>query len=341
MKKTTKCLNQKSFMINKLLLFMLTCPLVLNAQREADCFAIGYCDFAPTKDCKPPEGSAIYKFNEEGIEYIEEYAGLNLSTSYSRAAFSDRHTGELLFASNGWRLVNRSGQVLADKLWKDDMPWPGDNPDTSGVLNTLGPLFLNDPGDSTKAYLFYGQYLIQDWGGDLGFLKLDKLFTYAYLDIPTQSLISKDHVLLDELTSPGDMAACRHANGRDWWLIKPGAYDNENFIGMVSPQGVNLEKQIYPGMQHRKQARTFTYFNQQGDKMLRYVSQYRELYAYNFDRCSGELSNLVVHDLKDSIEVGDWNACTISPDGSKFYLRRSGNGGTLQYDLETSEYTYT
>jgi len=312
------------------------------AQREADCLAMGYCDYS-LPNCHPSYGSAIYKFNEEGIEYIEEDARLSLSTDYSRAAFSDRHTGELIFASNGWRLVNRSGQVLAHKLYNDDIPHPGGTPDTTNVNNTLGPLFLNDPGDSTKAYLFYGQRRLEDFPG-IGFAGLDVLFTYAYLDIPTQSLISKGNTVLNELTLRADAAACRHANGRDWWLIKPGIYEDENYFGLLDPKGVNMEKQTYPGLQHRVQiGHTFTYFNQQGDKMLRFVSLNGELHVFDFDRCSGELSNLVVHDLSDSLGRGtDWNACNISPDGTKFYVRRSPSkgGGTLQYDLETLEYTY-
>jgi len=249
----------------KLVLFFFILPNVIKAQREADCFAIGYCDFAPTPDCPPPYGSAIYKFNEEGIEYIEEYANLNLSTDYSRAAFSDKHTGELLFASNGWRLVNRSGQVLAHKLYNDDIPHPGGTADTTAVLNFLGPLFLNDPGDSTKAYLFYGQTLANDYPG-IGFTQLDVLFTYAYLDIPTQTLISKGNVVLGEPTAPfGGMAACRHANGRDWWLVKLGAFEDEYFVGILNPQGVSLQKITYPGMQRRVLGRSFTYFNQNGD----------------------------------------------------------------------------
>ncbi len=316
----------------------------LSAQREADCFAIGYCDFDPTPDCPPPYGSAIYKFNEEGIEYIEEYAHLNLSTAYSRAAFSDRHTGELIFASNGWRLVNRSGQVLAAKLYNDDIPHPGGTADTTNINNFLGPLFLNDPGDNTKAYLFYGQTLHKNYSG-IGFAALDVMFTYAYLDIPTQSLISKGNVVVNEPTAPfGGMAACRHANGRDWWLVKLGAYLDDFYIGVLSPQGVNLQKITYPVKKDSLSGVTWTYFNQNGDKMLRFASSYNELHVYDFDRCTGELSNLVVHDLSDSLTIDDlrdWNACNISPDGSKFYVSRStwGTCGTLQYDLETTKYT--
>jgi len=332
-------------MINKFLILLFIFPFALSAQREADCLAIGYCSDAFSIGCNVPYGSAIYKFNEDGFEYIEEYANLNLSTSYSRAAFSDRHTGELLFASNGWRLVNRSGQVLAHKLWHDDIPHPGNTPDTTAVLNTLGPLFLNDPGDDTKAYLFYGQHRIQNFGTPIGHVTYDVLFTYAYLDIPTQSLISKGNVLLDELTAPSDAQACRHANGRDWWLIKPGQYNDEYHIGVLSPQGVSLQKIMVEGIENRReQTLTFTYFNQDGNRMLHFVPLHRELHAYDFDRCSGELSNLMVYDLSDSIAVGDWNACTISPDGTKFYIRRSVAGpnnligGTCQLDLNTGNF---
>jgi len=316
------------------------------AQREADCLAMGYCDYS-LPNCHPVYGSAIYKFNEEGIEYIEEDARLSLSTDYSRAAFSDRHTGELIFASNGWRLVNRSGQVLAHKLWRDDIPHPGNTFDSTGVLNSQGPLFLNDPGDSTKAYLFYGQHRLDDFGTPIGFATYDVLFTYAYLDIPTQSLISKNNVLLNELSAAGDAQACRHANGRDWWLIKPGQYEDEYHIGILNPQGISLEKKTIQGLPHREQTLTYTYFNKDGNKILHFIPLYSELQAYDFDRCSGTLSNLVVHDLRDSLRKGDstyidYNACNISPDGTKFYVRRSPTkgGGTLQYDLETLEYTY-
>jgi hypothetical protein len=324
------------------LLTLVSCSL--SAQREADCFVIGYCDYFLFHGCNIPYGSSIYKFNEAGIEEIIEPAGLNLSTDYSRAAFSDKHTGDLLFASNGWRLVNRSGQVLAHKLWRNDIPHPQDTPDTTGVLNSLGPLFLNDPGDDTKAYLFYGQYRRGTFPG-IGPAKVDVLFTYAYLDIPTQSLISKGNVILTDTTAPGDMSACRHANGRDWWLFKSGRNENEVYVGLLNPQGIQMQKRILPGVYDSLQISTFSYFNQNGDKYIHYSgSNRRRVYAFDFDRCSGELSNMVVHDLKDSIRSGDWTASTISGDGSKFYFRRSslplgvaGTGGIFQLDLNTGE----
>jgi hypothetical protein len=179
-----------------------------------------------------------------------------------------------------------------------------------------------------------------------GVRKYDVLFTYAYLDIPTQSLISKNNVLLDELTAPGDMQACRHANGRDWWIIKPGRYEDEYYIGILSPTGLTLEKITIPEATHREQSETFTYFNQEGSRLIHFTGkENKNLYGYDFDRCSGSISNMEFHDLSDSLQPGDWTACTISPDGSKLYIRRSSipgpsleGGGTLQYDLATGEF---
>jgi len=147
------------------------------AQREADCTINGNCWQIPGLSCSTPSANMILKFNEDSLESIIEPLDLGLATNYSRAAFSDKHTGELIFASNGYRLVNRSGQVLAYKLWRDEVPWPGDNPDTSMVLNSLGPLFLNDPGDSTKAYLLYGQYIVGSITADPDVIKADQYFT--------------------------------------------------------------------------------------------------------------------------------------------------------------------
>lgn len=138
------------------LLFYLT-SLFAYAQREADCMVYGLCSYI--NECTVPGQNLVLKFNEDSLETIFDNLVLNLPTGRGRAAFSDNTTGNLIFASNGWRLINSSGEVLAHKLWFDSIPHPGEINDSTqlGYL-LMGPLFLNDPADSTKAFLFYGQY---------------------------------------------------------------------------------------------------------------------------------------------------------------------------------------
>jgi hypothetical protein len=111
-----------------------------------------------------------------------------LATYFSKATFSNKNTGELIFASNGWRLINNDGVILTHKLYFDNMPHPGGTPDTTDVINRGSPLFLPHPGDSTKAYLLYGQLFTPFVIGGYN-LRADKFFTYALLDIPSKTLI--------------------------------------------------------------------------------------------------------------------------------------------------------
>ncbi len=329
--------------MRRYLIFILFCLACLEtySQRQADAMFFGGCYNNQTCLCNIPKQGNIYKFNEDSLELIIDPACLPMASFYSRASFSDRHTGELIFASNGWRLVNGDEQIVSHKLWLDNTPHPG-GVDSTGVDVVAGPLFLPYPGDSTKAYLFYGQYFNYSLQS-LNFVA-DKYFTFAVLDIPSRSLISKNNVLLDDTSSLGDMQACRHANGRDWWIIKPDIYSNKYFIGLLTPQGLQMTNVIIPNAPNSIRCNTSSKFNIQGNKYIQYNGPYsRSIHEYDFDRCSGTLNNFVLHDISDSISPADGSlaSMSISPDGSKFYFSRNGsffppiNQGFFQVDLAT------
>jgi len=314
-----------------------------HAQREADAMFFGGC-FGGGCWCNTPNQGNVYLFDEDSLVSIEDPACLPIRRFFSGASFSDRHTGELLFASNGWRLINGQGDVLAHKLWFDDIPHPGDSSDTTTVNVTAGPLFLNDPGDSTRAYLFYGQlrpFFVQNIS-----FRADVHFTYALLDIPSRRLIRKNNVVFSDTSSMGDMQACRHANGRDWWIVKPHIYTDLYYIGLLDPGGVEMNLVQLPGVPHALRANTVSKFNIQGNKYIQYTGgpggAPELVHEYDFDRCEGILSNLIVHDIGDSIADNDnLSAITISPDGSKFYFKRNTSfdiiEGFFQVDLSNDE----
>jgi hypothetical protein len=329
--------------MKKLLLTLFLCTVYLDilAQRENDAMFFGGCSNNNTCLCNAPRKGNIYKFNSDSLEQIIDPSCLPLSTFYSSATFCNKHTGELIFASNGWRMVNSDNQIISHKLWFSNMPHPG-GPDSTNVDITAGPLFLPHPGDSTKAYLFYGQYTgysVQS----LSF-QADKYFTFALLDIPSKSLISKNNVLLTDTSSYGDIQACRHANGRDWWIIKPDIYSNKYFIGLLTPQGLQMTNVSIPNAPNTIRCNTSSKFNIQGTKYIQYNGPYsRSVHEYDFDRCNGTLSNFVLHDISDSISPSDGTlaSISISPDGSKFYFKRNASiiynllQGFFQVDLAT------
>jgi len=314
------------------------------AQREADAMYFGGC-FGGGCWCNPPVQGNVFKFNEDSLIGFTDPACVPLSTFFSKAAFSDRNTGELLFASNGWRLINGLGVILAHKLWRDDVPHPDDSSDTTRVNYAAGPLFLNHPTDSSKVYLFYSQRSAPFFQGQY-LTAADIYFTYALLDIPTQSLISKNNIVLSDTSSMGDMQACRHANGRDWWIIKPHIFTDLYYVGLLDPTGISMNLVQLPDVPHLLRSNTSSKFNIQGNKYIQYIGQpHRQVHEYDFDRCSGLLSNFRPHDLSDSIANNDLIATlSISPNGSKFYIKRNNTllqGGTdqglFQVDLATDE----
>jgi hypothetical protein len=120
----------------------------------------------------------------------------------------------------------------------------------------------------------------------------DIYFTYALLDIPTQSLISKNNIILSDTSSMGDMQACRHANGRDWWIIKPHIYTDLYYVGLLDPAGISMNLVQLPGVPHLLRSNTSSKFNIQGTKYIQYIGQpHRQVHEYDFDRCLGLLSN--------------------------------------------------
>jgi hypothetical protein len=109
-----------------------------------------------------------------------------------------------------------------------------------------------------------------------------------------------------------------------------------------------MEEITISGIPNRTQGNTFSQFSYDGTRFVHYTCfPNRILYTYDFDRCSGHLSNMQMRDLSDSLRAGDLNAMTLSPDGSKVYLKR-GNyisspqqiGGQMQFDLNTGLFYY-
>lgn len=97
------------------------------------------------------------------------------------------------------------------------------------------------------------------------------------------------------------MMACRHANGKDWWLIKQGA-DTVYFHTYLITQDsvVIMPKQYFPNLPFEPNASGLIEdgqitFNHSGTKMAFVSRQKPSLYLFDFDRCTGKLSNAQAH----------------------------------------------
>jgi hypothetical protein len=319
--------------------------LFVNAQREADVLYTGINQYSILNN--PPFSTTLFKFNADSLAEIDTSCTIATSNFYSGATYSDKY-GNFKFTSNGWRLVNSFGEVLSYRLWSDSIPWPNNQPDTTLVDYNKGPLFLTNPADTNQVYLIYTQNIDNISPSNSVKTRYDVLLTYALLDVSRQELISENITINRDTTSTSNVNAVRHANGRDWWIVKPGVFSNEYYVGLLDLKGFGeMRKITFQEIPPREELFTIAHFNEEGTKLLHFT-HWRSKYiqTYDFDRCTGELSNPQEYDLTSLLRNGENNNFAISPDGSKAYFQRmlwqdslDYPSGTFQYDLETREFT--
>jgi hypothetical protein len=152
------------------------------------------------------------------------------------------------------------------------------------------------------------------------------------------SVISKNN-LITKLKICDGITAVKHGNGRDWWVIYrqwSNTQNNEFYVVRVDPSGVstpiisNIGKVLSPSFCTLK-------FNNKGNKLLRtHITGLLEL--YDFDRCTGTISNaLTIRNDSLGFPYQDnlrflWSA--FSPNDSVLYVGTAGNTSYLyQFDL--------
>lgn len=51
------------------------------------------------------------------------------------------------------------------------------------------------------------------------------------------SVISKNYILINDSMNVGKIAACKHGNGRDWWIVIHRVNTNRFFKFLLTPYG--------------------------------------------------------------------------------------------------------
>lgn len=156
-------------------------------------------------------------------------------------------------------------------------------------------------------------------------------------------VIEKNKIIYDKIIKGGSLSACRHANGRDWWVVVLG-YDNpEILVFLLDPSGIKLHH-VDTGNTKFDPAFSTALFSPDGTKWAHHgfhknplwpnPENYPEVvHVFDFDRCSGRFSN---HRFWE-FTVPDFNGATgtaISPNSRFLYI--STGTYLFQYDLNAS-----
>ncbi len=145
---------------------------------------------------------------------------------------------------------------------------------------------------------------------------------------------SKNELILAENLHKSHMAYCRHANGRDWWLVIEKYGLNRHYIYLIDPTGIHLHATQDIG----KHGGIYDWsgnsiFSPDGTKFIKYSFDYG-IQVFDFDRCTGKLSNAkqfptyVNPSFKEA-------SIAVSPNSRYLYINDYSR--IWQYDLYESE----
>ncbi len=310
------------------------------AQKEAYNWIWGTC--FPEFGCDGIDdglnGTGIMKFNDDSLESI--------TTKYFPAPFTlgsatiSDSLGNFLMAFNGKTLFDSSGNILSEL---SELDW------NDLIIAYRGFLFLK-PRINDGYY-----YLMNSYSGNFANspnpfnVGIDTLFSVTKIKIDEIGYNVEETIRYDMPISsvPGGIDACRHANGRDWWFLKIGQRKNQYIRGLLSPDTLILEP-YYTNQDSAYTNFAWASFSSDGSKYVHWFGGHiRELQVFDFDRCTGELSNLQTFDFSE-IVIDEWftdfTPFSLSPDGSKLYMTRTNSSNYLvidnfQYDLQTQTAT--
>lgn len=217
--------------------------------------------------------------------------------------------GELLFYTNGVYVANHLHQPMENGTGLSPTPFTAQWAN-NGIIFPQAVLALPQMGN--KYLLLHSpidKRLTPNEHDELIFCAKQ---LYSTIDMDGNGglgvVVEKNRVIIpDTIDVHGKLTAVRHANGRDWWAIIPAYYSNRYYRLLITPDTIlNLGLQaigdtIPSGLGQ-------AVFSPDGTKYARLNlyqlggDQYIDL--YDFDRCSGLLSNPRHFTYRDTAIVG-------------------------------------
>jgi hypothetical protein len=263
---------------------------------------------------------------EKDTLIIESIDDIDFKYHQSNAAMCDT-AGNLLFYANS-AIVNdishqrmEGGEALVPGVQGTvggsnfpqtvmALPFP-DNPGQFFIINQDG-LFGWPKGWSGAGTHLYAAHVDMEQNNGLG------------------AVVEAQQTIIEDTLALGFITASRHANGRDWWIISPEHHNNQYHRSLLDPSGVHwVGKQVVGDSV--PEALGMSVFSPDGSMYVRFSTlSYDDgayIHLYDFDRCTGLLSNPRVI----FIPIGDFGGIAISPNSRYLYLSMAWT--VTQYDL--------
>ncbi|MGI4739960.1 MAG: YncE family protein [Janthinobacterium lividum] len=268
--------------------------------------------------------------------YFGRQAGLNFATgmptplldgamtTYEGCAAATTKRGELLFYTDGQTVWNRQHQ-----------PMPGGRRLMGSGSSTQSALIVPDPGSGNIFYIF--TVAPQGSPDGLRYSVVDMTRANGLGDVPRANLL-----LITPVAEK--LAAVRHPNGRDVWVVAHRWNSNAFVSYLVTADGVTPGKPVLSNVGSMnagpgRNAIGALKFSPDGTKLAAAIwRDSNKFEVYDFDRSTGKVSN--PRGFGPYLEA---YGVEFSPDGSKLYGTCNGNSNSTtvsetqvwQFDLKT------
>lgn len=300
---------------------------IIKAQKHDNIWLFGY----ESNSVSLAFGGSVLDFSEDSLEIYFDFREMNLDMT--NASICDEG-GNLLFYTNGIYIANVQGDTLENGEGLN----PGEFAEDFSFYGYRRPqtaIILPKPESTNLYYLFHTS---TDYPNDTLSVHSPR-FYFTLIDMELGgglgAVVEKNEIIIDEPLYPGALTATRHANGRDWWLLVNPYETNSFYRILLTPEGIinyglqNLGDYVHHGLGQAT-------FSPDGSKYVLYtletITLGNYLYIYDFDRCTGELSNPIVENIID----GAYSAgVAISPNSRYLYVPSYEQ--IYQYDLVASD----
>lgn len=285
------------------LLFVL--PKVFYAQGQDKLWLMGYgC-------CSPNFTGTNMDFRNGSLSI---YPVQRLYSFTTTNGYIGDSSGNPLFLCNGVYVANALGDTMLNGGGLNPSTYTTDYSDY-GLFIPQANLVIPFPDDSSKYYLFH--QTVDDQGGTYASLHLYYSVIDMALDSGKGGVVQKNTMLLNDSLVPGRITACKHANGRDWWVFVHKFRSELQYKYLVTPSGIQgpyIDNLITIRNVNVGQA----LFSEDGTKYA-YFESSGGLDIWSFDRCSGLFYDQIHIDIIDS---GGPGGVAFSHNGRFLYVSK-------------------
>ncbi|MBP7185132.1 MAG: T9SS type A sorting domain-containing protein [Saprospiraceae bacterium] len=231
--------------------------------------------------------------------------------------------GCMISDAKGKYLFSWDGLTAEDFQYNLIKDWQKICPDNDCKDMTQGSFLLPDFLDSNYILVYMQDTIFGDTITYFNFHNLSSI-KFAKNNAGIKLISNKKIILKDSLLDFGKLTACRHANGRDWWIIAPSDSSNIFYNILFTPNGMQYHSSSSTG-ENKILGLGFSCFSPDGNYYC--ISSGKDhidslggfIYFYHFDRCTGQLSNQQISFTDTLPKAFTYGVC-FSPDSRFLYM---------------------